>query len=145
MQNFVLSMRSVPVTEPNDTGKKILGEVCTEAATALQLRCGCKYEFSDDKDPQVTVLSALSSLELEGLSTNNLIAGRDFSKFDCLSTVFKCRNRKFTAKDICDYMILFKSSNVRVDKISKKVSDGLELRENQWNSDQKGKQRKEFS
>ena len=39
LQSFVLSIRSVPVAEPNDTGK-ILGEICTEAATAIKLQCG---------------------------------------------------------------------------------------------------------
>ena len=125
LQNFVLSMRSVPVTEPIDTGKRILGEMCTETATALKLQCGRKYGFSDDKVPWATVLSTLSSLELEGLSTNNLIAERYFSKFNCLSTVFKCRNRKFTTKGIHDNMILFNSSNIRAGKITKKVSNVL--------------------
>ena len=65
------------------------------------------------------------------MPTNNLIAERDFSKFDCLSAVSKCSNRKFINKGICDNMTLFKSSNIRVDKITKKVSDVLELREKQ--------------
>ena len=77
-------------------------------------------------------LSELLIDELEGLPTNNLMAGRDFSKYDRLSKVEKSRNRKFIAKAIRSRMNFINSDNFDTGKIAKEITLLLTDRETNW-------------
>ena len=58
--------------------------MCENAANAVKLQCGREYGFSED-EPRTTVLSEVHVTDLDGLSTNNLVTERDFSKLDRLA------------------------------------------------------------
>ena len=85
-------------------------------------------------------MSSLTSEELEGLPTNNLLPERDFSQFDRVAKVAKCRNRNFKAKNIRNNMVVFKlTKSVKVTRILRKISEILSSRELKWDAEQKQK------
>ena len=79
--------------------------MCVFAASSIKLQCGRENGFSDDAK-RASDISKLTKAERSGLPTNNCISERDLSQFDRLSVVSRCCNRKFTAKNICNNMML---------------------------------------
>ena len=83
-----------------------------KAAEAIKILCGQEYGFANENEKtRATVVLELHIDELEGLTTNNVTAERDFSKFDHLSKVQKSHNCKFKAKAIRNSMRLINSDN----------------------------------
>ena len=119
LKAFQLDIRRLNIKEPSELGLQIIN-MCLSAAEAIKLQCGREYGFADGEEQHATILATEEPEKLVGLPTNNLITERDFSKFDRLAKVAKSRNRKFTAKGIRDGMVLFKSDNVKVDRLTKK-------------------------
>ena len=113
--------------------------MCLSAAEAIKLQCGREYRFTDGEEQHATVLATEEPEKLVGLPTNKLITERDFSKFDQLAKVAKSRNRKFTTKGIRHSMVLFKSDNVKVDRLTKKITKLLAHHEQKWTKEQKQK------
>ena len=88
-------------------------------------------------EKRATYLSKLAANELEGLPTNNLVTERDLPRFDREAQVSKSKNRLSKAKNIRNNMVLYKTkSEVKVDKISKKIAEILNQREERWNQSQ---------
>ena len=128
-------------TLSSDLSKKIVDKMCISAAAAVKLKCGRQYGFSD-AEKGATDLSTLAANELEGLPTNNLVTERDLSRFDREAQVAKSRNRRFKAKNIRNNMVLYETkSEIKVDKISKKIAEILNQREERWNHSQQEKLR----
>ena len=101
LKHFQVNIHGINIPEPSDLVVKIIYEMCVAAAASIKLQCGREYGFSNREAPRATVLATASREELDGgLSTNTLVAERDFSKFDRLVRVAKSRNRKFTVKGI---------------------------------------------
>ena len=113
--------------------------MCFSAAEAIKLECGREYGFTDGEEQCATVLASEEPEKLVGLPTNHLITERNFSKFDRLAKVAKSRNHKFTAKCIRDSMILFKTTNMKVDKLTKQITKLLSHHEQKWTKEQKQK------
>ena len=103
-------MQHMNIQEPDSKlGPKILEDFCLAAAEAIKTQCGREYGFANKNEKtRAIVLSELHIDELEGLPANNLMAERDFSKFDCLSKVGKNCNCKCEAKVIRNSMNLIK-------------------------------------
>lgn len=85
---------------------------------------------------RATVTANLNEAELEGFPANNIIADRDFSRFDRLAKVTNSKNRIFNAKSIRNHMSLHKKNHSKIDKISKEIRKILSNRENSWNENQ---------
>ena len=102
LSKYKLTMQHINIQEPDSKLSQIILEDFSLAATeAVKTQCGQEYGFANENEKtRATVLSELCIDELEGLPTNNLIAERDFSKFDHLSKVGKSCNLKFKAKAI---------------------------------------------
>ncbi|KAG1715052.1 Myosin-VIIa [Nymphon striatum] len=82
LQNYIVSIHGMPTpTLSNNLSTKIIEMMCATAASAVKLQCGREYGFSEVK-LRATDLSLLSEKDLEGLTTNNLVAERDFLRFD---------------------------------------------------------------
>ena len=66
------------------------------------------------------------------------MAERDLAKFDREAWVARYRNRKFTAKNIRNNMMLYKSKKnvIRLNNLSKKISSMFASREVVWNDQQ---------
>ncbi|KAG1681045.1 Pyruvate carboxylase, mitochondrial [Nymphon striatum] len=133
LQNYIVSIHSMPTpTLSNNLSTKIIEMMCATAASAVKLQCGREYRFSKVK-LRATDLSLLSEKDLEGLPTNNLVAERDFSRFDREARVAKSRNRRFKAKNIQNNMVLYKcSKEIKIDKLSRTLAAILSCREAQW-------------
>ena len=139
LKNFVVNIPGLnPPILSSNLGTEIIQQMCNGAADAVQLQCGREYGFSNDK-PRTTVLSDLNAAEIDGLPTNNLVTERDFSKFDRLARTAKSRNHKFKAKDLRNNMTLIKSNNLKIDRLSRKLSAILSTNENLWVGEQKEK------
>lgn len=138
LQKFVVSIHGIPTpTLSSGLSKKIVDMMCTSAAAAIKLQCGREYGFTDGEKLRATNLSLLSVQELEGLPTNNLVTERDLSRFDREAKVAKSRNRRFKAKNIRNNMILYKTKKeIKLDKLSRKITDILSARETKWNEGQ---------
>ena len=139
LKAFQLDIRRINIKEPSELGLQIINDMCLFAAEAIKLQCGREYGFTDGEEQRATVLATEESEKLVGLPTNNLITERDFSKFGRLAKVAKSRNRKFTAKGIRDSMVLFKSDNVKVDRLTKEITKLLSHHERKWTKEQKQK------
>ncbi|KAG1655467.1 NADH dehydrogenase [ubiquinone] 1 alpha subcomplex assembly factor 3 [Nymphon striatum] len=133
LQNYIVSIHGMPTpTLSNNLSTKIIEMMCATAASAVKLQCGREYGFSEVK-LRATDLSLLSEKDLEGLPTNNLVAERDFSRFDREARVAKSRNRRFKAKNIQNNMVLYKcSKEIKIDKLSRTLAAILSCREAQW-------------
>ncbi|KAG1652087.1 hypothetical protein GQR58_026544 [Nymphon striatum] len=133
LQNYIVSIHGMPTpTLSNNLSTKIIEMMCATAASAVKLQCGREYGFSEVK-LRATYLSLLSEKDLEGLPTNNLVAERDFSRFDREARVAKSRNRRFKAKNIQNNMVLYKcSKEIKIDKLSRTLAAILSCRESQW-------------
>ncbi|KAG1655098.1 CAAX prenyl protease 2 [Nymphon striatum] len=133
LQNYIVSIHGMPTpTLSNNLSTKIIAMMCATAASAVKLQCGREYGFSEVK-LRATDLSLLSDKDLEGLPTNNLVAERDFSRFDREARVAKSRNRRFKAKNIQNNMVLYKcSKEIKIDKLSRTLAAILSCREAQW-------------
>ncbi|KAG1650219.1 hypothetical protein GQR58_028234 [Nymphon striatum] len=134
LQNYIVSIHSMPTpTLSNNLSTKIIEMMFATAASAVKLQCGREYGFSDVK-LRAADLSLLSEKDLEGLPTNNLVAERDFSRFDREARVAKSRNRRFKAKNIQNNMVLYKcSKEIKIYKLSRTLAAILSCREAQWN------------
>ncbi|KAG1673895.1 [3-methyl-2-oxobutanoate dehydrogenase [lipoamide]] kinase, mitochondrial [Nymphon striatum] len=132
LQNYIVSIHSMPTpTLSNNLSTKIIEMMCATAASAVKLQCGREYGFSEVK-LRATDLSLLSEKDLEGLPTNNLVAERDFSRYDREARVAKSRNRRFKAKNIQNNMVLYKcSKEIKIDKLSRTLAAILSCREAQ--------------
>ena len=140
LKDFIVNIHGVSIPQPtSDLAKKIIDMMCEAAAEGIKLQCGREYGFSESGEvPRATVLSSLSTNELEGLPSNNLSAERNLSIFDKrASKVTKSKNFKFTAKSIRNDMQLYKGKQNLVDPLSRKVTKMLEEREKNWNAAQK--------
>ena len=74
---------------------------------------------------------------MEGLPTNNLVTEKDFPRFDREAQDSKSKNGLSKAKNIRNNMVLYKTkSEIKVDKISKKIAEILNQREERWNQSQ---------
>ena len=74
---------------------------------------------------------------MEGLPTNNLVTKRDLPRFDREVQVSKSKNGLSKAKNIRNNMVPYKTkSEIKVDKISKKIAEILNQREERWNQSQ---------
>ena len=103
--------------------------MCISAAAAVKLQCGREYGFSD-AEKRAADLSTLAANELEGLPTNNLVTERGLLRFDREAQYAKSRNRRFKANNIWNNMVLYKpKSEIKVDKISKKIAEILNQHE----------------
>ena len=120
LKAFQLDIQRINIKEPSELGLQIINDMCLSAAEAVKLQCGREYRFADGEKQSATVLATEEPEKRVGLPRDNLITERDFSKFDRLAKVAKSSDRKFTAKDIRDSMVLFKSDNVKVDRLTKK-------------------------
>ena len=78
------------------------------------------------------------------MPTNNINAERDLTKFSHLTVLAKFRNKKFTAKGICNDIVLFQSFQSVVDSITKKTNKVLNDREKNWKVDQKTLQKEKI-
>ena len=76
---------------------------------------------------------------MKGLSTNNLIAEKDYSKSHRLSKVAKSRNPKVKAKAIRNSMNLINSDNFEAEKKLQKITPLLTDRETNWDDQHKMK------
>ncbi|KAG1651998.1 ATP-binding cassette sub-family A member 3 [Nymphon striatum] len=133
LQNYIVSIHGMRTpTLSNNLSTKIIEMMCATAASAVKLQCGKEYGFSEVK-LRAPDLSLLSEKDLEGLPTNNLVAERDFSRFDREARVTKSRNRRFKAKNIQNNMVLYKcSKEIKIDKLSRTLAAILSCREAQW-------------
>ena len=126
-------------TLSSETSEEIVKSMCISAADAILVLCGREYGFSDEP-LRATDISQLTQSQREGLPTNNCISERDLSKFDKEATVARCRNRKFTAKNIRNNMVLYKCKEpFNIDGLSKKITATLLGMESEWNKQQKSK------
>ena len=91
----------------------------------------------DEEDPRATQLYKLSTAELKDMPTNNINNEKDLAKFSHLAVVAKFRNKQFIGKGIRNDIVLFQSSQLVVDSITKKINKVLNNREKNWNVDQK--------
>ena len=67
------------------------------------------------------------------MPTDNVIAEREFAKFDHVSKVAKYRNRFFSAKGIRSDMMLYRSTNEVVMQAAKAAQTLLNAKEKNWN------------
>ena len=74
-----------------------------------------KYGFYNEETPRATELITISNREFQRLSTNNLVAKINFSKFDRLSRVAKNCYWNFIGKGIPESMILFIANQKKKD------------------------------
>ena len=135
LKMFVVSIHGMPVPEVSTQVEKEIIGMCTSAAAAILRQCGREYGFSNGEALPATDILTLSLQELRGLPTNNCISERDLSKFDEEAAVSRCRNRRFKAKNIRSNMVLYKSKSkeIKVNRISRKISLILSERETIWN------------
>ena len=137
LKSFQLDIGRIEIKEPNEFGLKIIDDMCLSAAEAIKLQCGREYGIMDGQNQRATAIANEEPERLVGLPTNNLFTERDFSKFDRLAKVAKCRNRKFTGKGIRDSMVLFKVTDMKVDKLTKQISKLFSHRKKNWTQEQK--------
>ena len=76
---------------------------------------------------RATDISLVSHEERRTMPTDNVIAERDFAKFDHLARVAKYRNNRFTAKGIREDMMLYKSTEGVANKTTKIVVKVLQI------------------
>ena len=98
-------MRGVGICSPsNQLCTEIVERMCVEAAEGIKMQCGREYCFGQEESSskqRATYLSSIAETELDGLPTNNIVAERNLSVFDRLSSkVAKCRNKAFKAKTL---------------------------------------------
>ena len=137
LNKFVVSIRGMSTPKlTTETSQMIVKEMSAAAADAIKLQCGREYGFSDEPQ-RATDLSKLDSPAMAGLPTNNCISERDLSKFDKEALVSRCRNRRFRGKNIRNNMMLYKSKRaMKVDKVTKRITEVLAEREKKWCADQ---------
>ena len=130
----------------NQIQKDTFSMMCIDAAAGIKLQCGGEYGFGDmdEEDPRATQLYKFSKAELKDMPTNNINAEGDLAKFSQLAVVAKFRNKQFTAKGICNDIVLYQSSQSVVDSITKKINKVSNNREKNWNVDQETCKKKEF-
>ena len=130
----------------NQIQKDAFSMMCVDAAAGIKLQCGGEYGFGDmdEEDPRATQLYKFSKAELKDMPTNNINAEGDLAKFSQLAVVAKFRNKQFTAKGICNDIVLYQSSQSVVDSITKKINKVSNNREKNWNVDQETCKKKEF-
>ena len=145
LKDFVVNIRGVTVREPTSLlGKQIIYMMCLEAAKGIQLQCGREYGFAEggNEQPRATVLTKLSTAELEGLLINNLPAERNLAIFNKrASKVAKSRNYKFTAKSVKNDMQLYKGNQGTVDRLTRNITSLLDTRGKKWDDTQRQKQK----
>ncbi|KAG1670256.1 putative ubiquitin carboxyl-terminal hydrolase FAF-X [Nymphon striatum] len=132
--DYSCSQAASSVLQAKDIIQMVIDEVegTNQLVESFKLQCGREYGFSEVK-LRATDLSLLSEKDLEGLPTNNLVAERDFSRFDREARVAKSRNRRFKAKNIQNNMVLYKcSKEIKIDKLSRTLAAILSCREAQW-------------
>ena len=115
-----------------------------DAAKTIERQCRREYGFGKDYGvkQRATDISLVSHKERRTMPTDNVIAERDFAKFDHLARVAKYRNNKFTAKGIREDMMLYKSTEGVANKTTKIVDKVLQIREKDWTAKQKQIHRK---
>ena len=130
----------------NQIQKDAFSMMYVDAAAGIKLQCGGEYGFGDmdEEDPRATQLYKFSKAELKDMPTNNINAEGDLAKFSQLAVVAKFRNKQFTAKGICNDIVLYQSSQSVVDSITKKINKVSNNREKNWNVDQETCKKKEF-
>ena len=140
LSKFIVSTHGMSIpTFSSDLSKRIVCKMCISAAAAVKLLGGRESGFSDT-EKRTTDLFTLAANKLEGLPINNLVTERDLSRFNREAQVAKSRNRWFEAKNIQNNMVLYKTkSEIKVDKISKKIAEIPNQCEERWNQSQKEK------
>ena len=113
--------------------------MCNDAAKTLELQCGREYGFGSlyGKKKRGTDLASMSVSDLQHMPTDNVIAEREFAKFDHVSQVAKYRNRFFSAKGIRSDMMLYRSTNEVIMQAAKAAQTLLNAKEKNWNLLQK--------
>ena len=109
LKDYVIPYHHVVVQEPNSLlERKVLRLMCIDAAAGMQMKCGRKYGFAEEDATSraAAQLFLLTTDELFGVPTNNLICERDLGKFSHLAVVATFRNKTFKAKGICTDILL---------------------------------------
>ena len=131
LKDFVVLIHRMSVpTLSTEASRKIINMMCLSAATAIKLQCGREYGFSDGEKLRVTDLSSLTGQELNDLPTNNIISECDLSRFDRETRVAKSRS---------NIVLYNNNTDVKIDKVSRKLSILLSNHETSWNIGQQEK------
>ena len=122
------------ITLSSEASRKIIDMMCLYAAATINLQCSREYSFSDEEKLRARDLSSLTVEELNDLSTNIITSECNLSRFDREARVGKNWNWRFKEKYICNNMVLYKNeTNVKIDKMSQKLSILFSNRETSWN------------
>ena len=103
---YLVIYKHVPVQKPDTIQEeKLLLLMCKDAGETVERQCGRKYGFGKNYGvkKRATDISLVSPDDRRTMPTDNVIAERDFAKFDHLARVAKYRNHKFTARYLCRY------------------------------------------
>ena len=95
-----------------DTEKEVMRMMFLEAAKGFQLQCGSEYGFGNSELPtrNATKLHTIPVGDLEGMPAENVSTCETLlSTVSRKAVVSKYRNKKFSAKGICDDIVLFQS------------------------------------
>ena len=129
MNEFIAHIHHVNVFAPtSDLAKIIIRDFCVTLEAPIKLQCDREYGFDNDGEIRATVIANLNEAKLESFPTNELIAERDFSRFNRLAKTANSRNRIFKAKNIRNNVTLHNEICSRIDKISKVISKILSNR-----------------
>ena len=122
LSKFIVSIHGMSTpTLSSDLSKRNVDKMCISAASAVKLQCGREYGFSD-AEKRATDLSIMAANKLEGLPTNNLVTVRDLLRFNRDAKLQKV-GMDGSSKNIHNNMVLYKTkSEIKVDKISKKIA-----------------------
>ena len=139
LQEYEVLYKHVPVSAPSEAGFKLLKWMCTDAALTIERQCGREYGFGKHHGikNRATNISKSDPTARQSMPTDNIIAEREFAKFDHVARVAKYRNKNFTAKGIRADMMIYKSSDEIVNKTMGAVEKILQNREKDWNINQK--------
>ena len=92
LTNYLVIYKHVPVEKPNAIQEeKLLLLMTKDAAETIEQQCGREYGFGKDYGvkQRATDISLVSHKERRTMPTDNVIAERDFAKFDHLARVAK--------------------------------------------------------
>ena len=106
-----------------------------------------EYGFGNSELPtrNATKLHMIPVGDLEGMATENVSTCETLlSTFSRRAVVSKYRNKQFSAKGICDDIVLFQSKQSSTSLIAKKIHAILNVREKSW-TDQQTKAKRENS
>ena len=142
LSRYEVAYKHVPVASPSNTcEQKLVKLMCEDAAKTIERQCGREYGFGKDYGigtrKRATDLLTTSPDDRKSMPTDNVIAERNFAKFDHLARVAKCRNHNFTAKGIRQDMMLYQAKDSVVQQTTKAMEKILQKREISWNHKQK--------